>query len=220
MSGTLKKIYCIPGQGVDHTLFSRLELPGFEMRAVKWVEPEKNETMLSYAKKLSAQIDTSQPFYLMGVSLGGMLCVELSEILNPIKTIIISSAKNRNELPLSIKFMKYFPIHKLQGNNFSIWMGIHNRWLFGVSKKDLPLFEKMLLNPPKNFYRYTSHFIINWKRTETLSEKIIHIHGDSDLVIPLKKRMNALLIEGGEHFMVMNEWKEISELIRKNLTGH
>ena len=69
--------------------------------------------MAQYARKLIPKIDTSASFILIGVSLGGMVAAELNEILHPLQTIIISSAKNRHELPKRYKFMRVLPLYKL-----------------------------------------------------------------------------------------------------------
>ena len=71
---TLPVIYLIPGQGADHRLFDSLKVDkAFTVKHIKYSTPSKNMTMEEYAKELSAQIDTTSPFILVGVSLGGML---------------------------------------------------------------------------------------------------------------------------------------------------
>src|SRR5437762_11247016 len=97
--GQSKKItiYCFPGQGSDKRLFDSLSIdPAFNVKVIEYTTPEKRMDLRSFAKHLSLQIDTTHKFVLLGVSLGGMICAEISEILNPEKTIIISSAKNRS----------------------------------------------------------------------------------------------------------------------------
>src|SRR5438046_2594666 len=96
----MKTIYCFPGQGSDKRIFDSLTIsPDYQVKVIEYGTPQKHATMNSFARELAKQIDTTKPFVLLGVSLGGMICVELSEILKPEKTILISSAKNRNELP-------------------------------------------------------------------------------------------------------------------------
>ncbi len=92
----LVNVYLFPGTGSDARLFSKLELPdGYQARHVEYPIPQKGETMEGYAMLLAQQIDTTQPFVLVGVSIGGMLCTELAEQLSPLKTIVVSSSKCR-----------------------------------------------------------------------------------------------------------------------------
>ena len=105
-------VYLLPGQGSDHRVFSHLKIADdFEIRHLDYPLPEVGMSMSEYAKSLLSQIDRTQPFVLIGVSLGGMLSEELNEFCQPEKTIIISSAKSRNELPFRYKFQTAFPIY-------------------------------------------------------------------------------------------------------------
>ena len=106
-------IYLIPGQGADERLFSKLSLDtNFEIRKIHHITPEKGMTIPGYALALSAQIDTTKPFILVGVSLGGMVATEMGDFLHPEKIIIISSAKCCEELPGRYKFQRKMPLYK------------------------------------------------------------------------------------------------------------
>jgi hypothetical protein len=211
-----RKIYCIPGQGVDHRLFLRMKIEGAELIPIKWVTADESETMQSYARKLSVQIDTTNPFYLMGVSFGGMLCAEMCEFLSQEKAFIISSAKKRDELPLKIRMLKYFPVFRLFGNKFFRSVALSNKWVFGLKTSDEDLFRDMLKDLPENYFKHTASCIVGWNRTSH-NKNIIHIHGTNDKLIPLRKNMNALQIEKGTHFMVLNDVMEISRIINFQL---
>ena len=107
-------VYFFPGQGSDKRIFDSLKIDSnFNKRFIEYPIPEKKTTLREFSLQLSSEIDTTVPFTLVGVSLGGMICSELSEILHPQRTIIISSAKNREELPLRYRFQKTIPLYKL-----------------------------------------------------------------------------------------------------------
>jgi esterase/lipase len=73
------------------------------------------------AQKISTLIDTTEIFALVGVSMGGMLSVEINKILNPEKVIIISSAKNRKELPLRYRFQRAIPLYEILPRRIIYW---------------------------------------------------------------------------------------------------
>lgn len=84
--------YFISGLGANKRIFSKLKLnENINMIHIDWISPNKNESLASYAERLSKVIDLSQPFALVGVSFGGMIAVEMAKLLNPATTIIISS---------------------------------------------------------------------------------------------------------------------------------
>ena len=70
---------------------------------------------------LISQINTARPIILIGISMGGMICCELESVLNPIKTIIISSAKCSNKFPFRYTFQQYIPIYKLFPKRILYW---------------------------------------------------------------------------------------------------
>jgi hypothetical protein len=208
-----KRIYTIPGLGVDERLFSKLRIDDAELIPVKWIEPEKNETLPAYAGRLAAQIDTSRPFYLMGVSFGGMCSLELGKVLKPVKIILISSAKGQSDLPWHFKILRFIPMHKMMSDRFSIWMALHHKWLFGIKgKEQAALFEDMLNRAPKNYPARAIDCIVTWRNTES-PENLVHIHGTGDRIILSGNVKDFIPVRKGSHMMVMNNAEEVSRIV-------
>jgi pimeloyl-ACP methyl ester carboxylesterase len=209
-------LYCISGLGVDHRVFSKLTLSQHELRFIHWKSLLRNEDLPSYAKRLGEEIDTTKPFGLIGFSFGGMCVTEISKILRPEKTIIIASAKSYLELPWRIKIFNTLPFHKYAPENYYMILAWHLRSLYGIKDKDdSEIYYSMIHSMPDNFRKRAADAIIKWRNTEY--PEMLHIHGDSDVVIPFKKNMNAVKIKGGTHFMTLTHPTEISELINNYL---
>lgn len=212
------KVYLIPGQGADYRLFSKLSLKeGFDTVHIKYSIPAKGTTMNDYARELSRQIDTSQPFVLIGTSLGGMLAAEMKRFMKPQQVIIISSAKCRKELPKRYKFQKGIPIYKLFGG----------RMLRGGAKLMQPivepdrrgekhLFKAMLKAKKPRFMKRSIKMIIEWE-LEDCDERIIHIHGDNDHTLPIKNVSTDHILEKGSHMMTLIRAQELSTLLNSIL---
>jgi esterase/lipase len=95
--------------GADKRLYSEIEhIESFRFVDLEWQPFPKIKTLKDYALEIAKQIDTTKPFSLMGVSMGGMVCSELADILNPEKVVIISSAKTSNELPAMFKRLNFW----------------------------------------------------------------------------------------------------------------
>lgn len=212
---TKKTIYCFPGQGSDRRIFDSLTIDSsYQIKIIEYGTPEKDITIKTFAKQLSTQIDTTHDFVLLGVSLGGMICVELSEILNPEKTIIISSAKNRNELPFRYKFQKVIPIYKVFPSTI-LFAGakILQPIVEPDRKKNKATFKRMLHSKNSKYIKRTIGLIINWDK-KTNSSKIYHIHGNNDHTLPLRKiKSSDFVIENGSHMMTLTRGKDISTVI-------
>lgn len=208
-------VYYIPGQGADHRLFNNIDLGNsYEIRFVKYEIPKRGEKMEAYARRLATQIDTTQSFILMGTSLGGMLATEMTDFLNPEKTIIISSAKCRKELPHRYRFQRAIPLHKLVPKGMMKWGAKVMQPIVEPDRnKEKETFKSMLNDKDKRFMKRSVNMIINWRR-ESYNEKIIHIHGNKDNTLPIKKVKYDYLIEGGSHMMTLTRGKELSEMLR------
>ncbi|HET6244854.1 MAG: hypothetical protein H0V01_04665 [Bacteroidetes bacterium] len=216
----MKKIYLIPGLATDERLFSNLKIKDAELKVIKWEVPLKKDTMASYAKKLAEQIDISEPFYLLGVSFGGMCAIEISKFLKPVKTVIISSAKGVDEMPFFIKMFRYFPIHKFFPEWFFIILSKTVKNTLGRhSRQDKDLLFEMLLSCPNKYIKRAINLIVSWSCQSGSCEgvNIIHIQGTSDRVIPIKNLYNAIAVPGGTHFMVLNNASFINEVINREL---
>jgi esterase/lipase len=155
---------------------------------------------------------------LLGVSLGGMICVELNEILKPEKTILISSAKNRNELPFRYKFQNKTPIYKLFPGSFLLaGAKILQPIVEPDRKKNKNTFKKMLAKKNANYMKRTVQIIINWER-EYNCKKVFQIHGNNDHTLPIKKiKSPDYIIENGSHMMTLTRAKEINLIINEIL---
>lgn len=210
-------VYCFPGQGSDRHIFDSLVLDsGYEVKVIEYGAPEKGLSMEAFARKLSDRINTTHDFILLGVSLGGMICVELTEILNPKKTIIISSAKNRNELPFRYKFQRVVPLYELFGGR-SLLAGA--KMLQPVVEpdrnKNKETFKGMLSAKDPVYMKRTIALIVTWKRTSN-TKKVYHIHGTRDHTIPLRNLSHPdYVIPHGSHMMTLTRPRVISTLVQQ-----
>ncbi len=214
----LKTIYAIPGLSTTKELFRFLKIEGAEIIVLDWPTPRSNETMQTYAAEIAKQIVATKPFYLLGVSFGGMLCVEISKIVSAEKIFLISSAKNSNELPSSIKCFKYFPIHKIIPESLNRALGRNVRRIVGFEKIFLPEFVKMVNSMPAGYFRSSFKCVINWKSQPGSNENIIHMHGDADKLLPHKFVKAEYIIKGGNHAMIVYKADEISKIINTILS--
>lgn len=213
-----KTLYLIPGQGSDYRIYKYFKFQDYDTVNIHYTVPEKNETMQSYAHKLAKQIDTSLIYSIIGVSLGGMLAVEMFEFLHPEKVIIISSAENRFELPFRYRFMKTVPLNKIFGGNFLRKTAPFAQQIVEPdSKNERAICKAMLKSKNKRFMKYSVNMIINWVRTSNNTE-IIHIHGDNDHTIPLRNIKHPdYIVKGGSHMMTLTKGELIKSIVKKYL---
>ncbi|MGN6647483.1 MAG: alpha/beta fold hydrolase, partial [Cytophaga sp.] len=67
-------LYFFSGLGADKRVFKKLRLPEHvEIRHVEWIQPQPEESLKNYVRRLSAVIQTDKPFCLIGLSFGGIV---------------------------------------------------------------------------------------------------------------------------------------------------
>ena len=214
-----QNLYLIPGQGADERLFDSLVIDTsfYHVKKLHWVTPPDGTAMKDFALLMARQIDTTQPFSLIGVSLGGMVCTELTDLYAPKKVILISSAKSRNELPSKYKFMRNVPINKVVPPNwYKSGAKIAQPITEPDAKTDKEFFQAMLDDKDPLFLKRTTHMIINWERMG-YNDKIVHIHGTGDKTLPIKKVKADYVIDNGSHMMVYTRGSEVSRLVNRIL---
>ena len=207
-------VYFISGLGADARVYENISLPpGFEIRHVKWIEPEAKETLFHYTNRIAEQIDTSQPFILLGMSLGGMIAIELNKIIHPIKTIIISAASSPKAYSGLFHFIRFFQLHKLFPAFLLRIPSPPAYWIFGLqNKKERSLLKSFMRNVTNSYLNWSVDKVINWSN-DFKPENLIHIHGTNDRIFPIKRTGADIKLKKGGHFMVYNKASEINSIL-------
>ncbi len=210
-----KIIYAIPGLGCTAHLFSHIKVEGYEIKVLDWPVVNTSYSMKDYAKTFLAQLDLDEPIHLMGVSLGGMLCVELSELILTQKVVLISSCQHRNELPWVIRLLKYLPFYKLLSHSVLLHLGLLFRERLGFSKTDVPILKAMFKSMPIGYFRKTIGFIINWERI-ALQTNVTRIHGLNDKILWVNCLTNVTFeIPKGGHAIVYTDFEKVNGCLEK-----
>ena len=207
------KIYGISGLGADKRVFQFLNLE-YEFIPIDWIDPLKKESITEYAKRFSSVIDTSEKFCVLGVSFGGLIAVEISKFLKPELTILISSAETRQEIPLIYRFLGKTKIVKIipaKLLNPPRWIA---KILFGTKK--INLLNEILNDTDLKFTKWAVQELFAWKNDQRV-ENVLKITGTKDKLIPQKPNENMAFIKGGGHLMIIDNAKEVSEIINKEI---
>ena len=207
-------IYLMPGMAASAKIFELIKFPlNYNIIYLTWITPKTNETMKSYAKRMSLFITDVDPI-LIGVSFGGILVQEISKYIKVKKLIIISSVKSKVELSMSMKFAKTTGIHHLLPLNWINDLEKLLLFVFGPSiKVKVDAYKKYLSERDPEYLKWSINQIINWKQIK-YDDKIIHIHGEKDKVFPvkyLKKHKNLIIVKNGTHATILRDSKWFSK---------
>jgi pimeloyl-ACP methyl ester carboxylesterase len=207
-------IYFISGLGADERAFQKLSLPTeWKIKHLKWIDIIPNETLESYVLKFSKLIDSSEKFSLVGLSFGGIIATELSKILHPKATILISSISTQYELPVLYRLIGFLRLNRLVPTSLLNKVFPFTHWYFGTkTRQEKILLEQIIHDTPPMFLKWAIDRIVNWKNN-TSPPNIFRIHGIEDKIFPIGKLRIDSRIEKGGHFMVYSNAKEISKIL-------
>jgi pimeloyl-ACP methyl ester carboxylesterase len=212
-----KKVYLISGLGADSRLFKYQYALDYDFQNIEWIRAEKGESLAAYAKRLSAGIDESEPYSIVGCSLGGIVAIEMRKFLNPEKLVLISSLKTAYEKSQITKVADAFKLYYLLNGHVFRWAAIWRRLFFGkLAKEEEALFNSMLKASHPFFMKWGLHRVITWDNEEEFSN-VVHIHGDRDAVFPFRNIRNAVRIPGGSHLMIFNKHEEVNIHLKEAL---
>src|SRR6478735_4582236 len=149
-------VYFISGLGADRRAFQRITLPPqYHIHHIDWIKPHDGETLNQYAQRLTQFIDTSQPFALVGLSMGGMMATAMTAFVKPTKTILLSSIGCARELPWYFRLAGSLRLYKLLPKSLLNRPTEMANWLFGAkSNTERKALSQIIADADPEFVRW------------------------------------------------------------------
>lgn len=211
------RVYFISGLAADKRVFKYIQLPeGYEIVHLDWISPLPGETLGQYAQRLAAGIDTTQPFALVGLSMGGMIASEISSQYSPVKTILISSVPSPGHLPGYFKWLGAANVHRLVPVSLVKSASIVKRLFTVETAEDKKVLRQIIRESDTRFIRWAMNAIVKWKMPNAPAS-MVHIHGTRDEVLPIRYVQPTHRIDKGGHLMVMDRYSEINQILAEVL---
>lgn len=205
----LPRIYFIPGLGADYRVFKGLKDQGLEFEVLEFIPQRFGESLHHYALRMAEGIDHSQPYILGGMSLGGMLAVEIAKVHDPSLVIMISSVTTSREFPFYLQSFRYLPIHRILPAKVIKAMAPKSR------PKD-PEVRALLRGQRKDadpeFVKWAVHAVVNWRNRE-VPEQLIRLHGKRDLLFPGILCGPRIKVPKGTHTMVLSQARVVHQTL-------
>lgn len=211
----LPHLYLIPGLGAGPEVFRGIDWEPYPFTCLTWIPPTPKETLGSYAGRLLEQVTDRQNPVLIGVSFGGMLALEMAQLLSPRLTISLSSIVSRSELPGYLRLLAQLKLDQLIPAAWFTQAHPLAYYLFGVKQApDRKLLKAMLGNTDPTFLKWAIRSVATWEAA-TVSAPLVRIHGTADRVLPAPSAPDMILIKKGGHLMIRTHARELSDQIRQ-----
>jgi pimeloyl-ACP methyl ester carboxylesterase len=163
----MKNIYVISGLGADERVFYKTDFGKNNVVFLKWMLPEKNESVENYSLRLSKKIIHKDPV-IIGLSFGGMMAMEVAKHINTEKIILISSAKTRYELPLFYRAAGKLNLQKIIPFFFLLRANVFSNWAFSNrTLDDKKMLDTMMRETDIVFLKWAINKILHWPSIQT-----------------------------------------------------
>jgi pimeloyl-ACP methyl ester carboxylesterase len=211
------KTYLISGIGADYRLFTHITLPeGYETAYIHWIPPQKEESLPSYAHRLASQIDHSEPFVLIGFSLGGIMAIEIAKAFPPICTIIISSVPISASLPPYYTLAQRLQLTKIASPTLMKLLASVKHLLTMRSRDNWKIMREVIWSGDDQFIAWAMDAVLKWEN-DIIPQPFYHIHGSRDEIFPISRIKPTYIIPKGGHTLIMNHPEAINALLQKIL---
>ncbi|WP_029489744.1 alpha/beta hydrolase [Aquimarina agarivorans] len=206
-------IYFVPGMSANETIFEGIKLPAnYVVHVISWKIPKKNETLPQYAKRMAKEV-TEPNAVLLGVSFGGIVVQEMSRFLTLRKLLVVSSVKTKHELPKCFKMLQKSKLYKILPTSL-LDFDWQKLFMTKGSKKIATIYRKYLTITDKHYMDWSIEQVLCWDQ-EVPIKGSIHIHGEKDIVFPIKNVKDCITIPEGSHVMIMSRVRWFNENLPK-----
>ena len=215
----MQKILLLTGMTPNPRIFERL-LPLLPSAVVvDWISPNSNESIASYANRLSRTIINDQPTIVCGVSFGGIVARELASCLDARACVIVASVRSPSELPPWYRCFRVMP-PRFAESIMKIIGEVAARWPRKFRSASTWRLSK-LNGTSGDWYRWATTAVLNWTPSQgTERVPVIHIHGDRDSTFPIRYTQADRIIRGGGHILPLTNFTEVAEILQELATEH
>jgi pimeloyl-ACP methyl ester carboxylesterase len=209
--------YFISGIGADDRMFTHIRPPeGYQAAYIHWIPPQKHETLGAYASRLIAQIDTSEPFVLIGLSLGGIMAVEIAKRIPPQCTIIISSIPVSAHLPPYFKVAGQLGLGRIVPATLLKAATSLKHFLTMKTPANRRLIQSVIWSGDNWFIHWALNAVLKWDNAE-IPSPLYHVHGTRDEIFPIGFTHPTHVVPKAGHMFLLSQPEEVNDLLSRLL---
>lgn len=183
--------------GADARMFAPLRSDLPQLVTPDWIEPERGESLVAYARRLAKAVDPGRPCYVGGASFGGVVALEVAAALPAARAcFLIGSMRTPDGLPLRLRVLR--PLTPLIGllPLFSWLIPPLVGTAFGPTARGI---AQQLAEADSQFLRWAARALLTWKPSSAAANvRVIQIHGGRDRVFPIQlEQPDCMVAEAG-----------------------
>ena len=192
-------------------------LPGIE--TPDWIPHLPRESLPAYSKRFADTLDIREPAILGGVSMGGMIALEMARLIPTRSVILIGSTRDMSILNPWLKWSerasRLAPTVLLDKGRIlaPLFLGQGGH----IPREDRQLLIRMAREMDPAFLRWAARAVLEWPGCTDPGVPVHHIHGDRDWVFLARKVMPDRVIPGGSHVLNLSHPREVNDFIAERI---
>ncbi len=214
------RLVLLPGLGANHELFTpQKRVFGDALETPDFIPPTSaNESIGSYAQRwapmLKSQAGDDRPVIVGGISLGGMVAVEMAEALGAMGVVLVSSARRDAGVSLRSRVADLLgkPIPAAAGPKLLSAMSLPFALLDGLDDDEYTLVKRMAAAADPRVLKWGCGAIADWEFAGPIRVPIHQIHGSKDCILPPNGDADVE-IRGGGHLINLTHPQTVNRFI-------
>ena len=206
--------YLIPGLGADERVFRRLRLH-HPARVLAWLPPASaTEPLAHYAARLAEAVPPAQPCWLVGVSFGGLLALEIGRLRPLARVVLISSLPSAAHLPPLLRLARATGVYRLLPFGLLARLPRLAQWFFGArGGTEYRLLCAILRDTDPSFARWATTQLLQWQSAGV--PRAIRVHGTHDRLLPAGAAPVDYRVAGAGHFLIVSHAARVSWILNE-----
>ena len=195
--------YILPGMGATSEMYSSLKRElRFNAHLLDWPSYQSEISLKEVAERIIAENPINESDVIGGSSLGGMIALEVSMILNTKAVVLMGSAIRNDEINRLLSMIS--PLASITPLSF----------IQVIVGKNEEVVSQMFSASEPDFIRSMCKYVSLWPGYVGPIEKVIRIHGRKDHIIKCPQS-DCDVVENAGHLLAITHAKECTAFLEK-----
>jgi hypothetical protein len=195
--------YILPGMGATSEMYSSLKRElSFNAHFLDWPQYQGETSFKEVAERIIAENPINKNDVVGGSSLGGMIALEISMILNTNTVVLLGSALKNDEINRLLAMIS--PLASITPLSF----------IQAIAGKNEEVVSQMFSASDPDFIRSMCKHVSLWSGYLGPIEKIFRIHGQKDHIITCPQS-GCDVIDNAGHLLAITHANECSKFLEK-----
>ncbi|MDB5106789.1 MAG: hypothetical protein JWP91_4478 [Fibrobacteres bacterium] len=211
------RVFLITGFALDKRAFSLMGLPGDMYQTLDLIPVRKGESLREYALRMAAEIGLAAGDVIGGVSLGGMLALEMATAVDVLGVVVIASATHprsiRKRFKMWAPIAAWVPDSVIRGIFTLIprILALQNM----LSPQGQALLADIMGKFPPSLLKAFPMMIMRWPGCVPPA-RYRHIHSDGDwLIRPNGDPATLTILPGRNHLITVSHPEAVRDLVMR-----